>query len=172
MLGKNQKKKLKKSKKKRKSKRPATPSSPSEERHHGVVRIRLRRIRRKDNMDKDQKFVEMIVKEIVDNPDKVKTERKVDEMGVLIELTVAPDDMGKIIGKEGKTAKSIRTLLRVLGAKERARVNMKIIEPEGGREATGSGERVGEKVEEKVEDKVESKEEEVKPIEEKPTGVI
>lgn len=123
-------------------------------------------------MDKDQKFVEMIVKEIVDNPDKVKTERKVDEMGVLIELTVAPDDMGKIIGKEGKTAKSIRTLLRVLGAKERARVNMKIIEPEGGREATGSGERVGEKVEEKVEDKVESKEEEVKPIEEKPTGVI
>lgn len=82
---------------------------------------------------KDQEFVEMVVKAIVDNPDKVKTERKVDEMGVLIELTVDAEDMGKIIGKEGKTAKSIRTLLRVLGAKERARVNMKIIEPETGR---------------------------------------
>jgi len=82
---------------------------------------------------KDQEFVEMVVRAIVDNPDKVKTERKVDEMGVLIELTVDPEDMGKIIGKEGKTAKSIRTLLRVLGAKERARVNMKIIEPETGR---------------------------------------
>jgi hypothetical protein len=83
-------------------------------------------------MEKDQKFVEMVVKEIVDNPDKVVTERKVDEMGVLIELTVDPADMGKIIGKEGKTAKAIRTLLRVLGAKEHARVNLKIIEPEGG----------------------------------------
>jgi hypothetical protein len=82
-------------------------------------------------MEKDQSFVEMVVKEIVDNPDKVKTERKVDEMGVLIELTVDPTDMGKIIGKEGKTAKAIRTLLRVLGAKEHARVNLKIIEPEG-----------------------------------------
>ncbi len=82
-------------------------------------------------MEKDQNFVEMVVKEIVDNPDKVKTERKVDEMGVLIELTVDPADMGKIIGKEGKTAKAIRTLLRVLGAKEHARVNLKIIEPEG-----------------------------------------
>jgi predicted RNA-binding protein YlqC (UPF0109 family) len=85
-------------------------------------------------MEKDQAFVEMVVKEIVDNPSMVKTERKVDEMGVLIELTVAPEDMGKIIGKEGKTAKSVRTLLRVLGAKERARVNLKIIEPETGRE--------------------------------------
>jgi len=91
-------------------------------------------------MEKDQQFVEMIVKEIVDNPDKVKTERKVDEMGVLIELTVAPDDMGKIIGKEGKTAKSIRTLLRVLGARERARVNLKIIEPETGQEVSSNDE--------------------------------
>jgi hypothetical protein len=81
----------------------------------------------------DQEFVEYIVKAIVDNPDKVKVERKVDEMGVLIELTVDPTDMGKIIGKEGRTAKSIRTLLRVLGAKNNARVNLKIIEPEGGR---------------------------------------
>ena len=54
-------------------------------------------------------------------------------MGVLIELTVNPEDMGKIIGKEGRTAKSIRTLLRVLGAKNNARVNLKIVEPEGGK---------------------------------------
>ena len=81
----------------------------------------------------DQEFVEYVVKAIVDSPDKVKVERKVDEMGVLIELTVDPTDMGKIIGKEGRTAKSVRTLLRVLGAKNNARVNLKIIEPEGGR---------------------------------------
>ncbi|PIT97648.1 RNA-binding protein [Candidatus Berkelbacteria bacterium CG10_big_fil_rev_8_21_14_0_10_41_12] len=84
--------------------------------------------------DQDKNFVEYVVKAIVDNPNDVKVERKVDEMGVLIELTVNPADMGKIIGKEGKTAKSLRTLLRVLGAKENARVNLKIIEPEGGKE--------------------------------------
>jgi len=82
----------------------------------------------------DQEFVETVVKAIVDNPNDVKTDRSVDEMGVLIELTVNPEDMGKIIGKEGRTAKSIRTLLRVLGAKNNARVNLKIVEPEGGRE--------------------------------------
>ena len=82
----------------------------------------------------DQEFVETVVKAIVDNPNDVKTSRSVDEMGVLIELTVNPEDMGKIIGKEGRTAKSIRTLLRVLGAKNNARVNLKIVEPEGGRE--------------------------------------
>lgn len=82
--------------------------------------------------DKDKNFVEYVVKAIVDNPDKVQVERKVDEMGVLIELTVAPEDMGKIIGKEGQTAKAIRTLLRVLGAQINARINLKIIEPEGG----------------------------------------
>jgi len=82
----------------------------------------------------DQEFVETVVKAIVDNPNDVKTNRTVDEMGVLIELTVNPEDMGKIIGKEGRTAKSIRTLLRVLGAKNNARVNLKIVEPEGGKE--------------------------------------
>ncbi len=82
-------------------------------------------------MEKDQKFVEDVVKAIVDNPDKVTTERTIDEMGVLIKLTVDPADMGKVIGKDGKTAKSIRTLLRVLGAKNNARVNLKIVEPEG-----------------------------------------
>ena len=88
--------------------------------------------------DKDKNFVEYVVKAIVDNPDKVQVERKVDEMGVLIELTVAPEDMGKIIGKEGQTAKAIRTLLRVLGAQINARINLKIIEPEGG---SGAGRR-------------------------------
>ncbi len=79
----------------------------------------------------DQTFVEYVVKAIVDNPNDVKTERTVDERGVLITLHVNPEDMGKIIGKEGRTAKSIRTLLRVLGAKNNARVNLKIVEPEG-----------------------------------------
>ena len=88
--------------------------------------------------DKDKNFVEYVVKAIVDNPDKVQVERKVDEMGVLIELTVAPEDMGKIIGKEGQTAKAVRTLLRVLGAQINARINLKIIEPEGG---SGAGRR-------------------------------
>jgi hypothetical protein len=85
-------------------------------------------------MQADQEFVETVVKAIVDHPEDVKTNRSVDEMGVLIELTVHPEDMGKIIGKEGRTAKSIRTLLRVLGAKNNARVNLKIIEPAGGKE--------------------------------------
>lgn len=80
---------------------------------------------------RDQAFVEYVAKQIVEKPDAVVTNRTVDEMGVLIELTVDKDDMGVIIGKEGKTAKAIRTLLRVLGAKNDARVNLKIVEPEG-----------------------------------------
>lgn len=83
-------------------------------------------------MEADQKFVEMVVKAIVEKPEGVKTERTIDEMGVLITLSVDPTDMGKIIGKEGRTAKAIRTLLRVIGAKNNARVNLKISEPEGG----------------------------------------
>lgn len=81
----------------------------------------------------DQQFVEYIVKAIVDHPGDVKTERTIDEMGILISLHVNAEDMGTIIGKEGRTAKALRTLLRVLGAKNNARVNLKIIEPEGGR---------------------------------------
>ncbi len=81
--------------------------------------------------EKDQEFVESVVKEIVSKPDAVKVNRSIDEKGVLLELTVDPEDMGVIIGKEGKTAKSIRTLLRVLGAKNDSRVNLKIVEPEG-----------------------------------------
>jgi len=86
--------------------------------------------------EKDQAFVEYIVKQLVDNPDKVTITRTVDERGVLLELGVDPSDMGKIIGKSGATAKSIRTLLRVLGAKDDARYNLKINEPEGSERTT------------------------------------
>jgi predicted RNA-binding protein YlqC (UPF0109 family) len=81
--------------------------------------------------EKDQEFVEYIVKSLVDHPDDVKTERSVDEMGVLITLHLNPEDMGQVIGRQGQTAKSIRTLLRVVGAKRKSRVNLKIHEPEG-----------------------------------------
>lgn len=79
----------------------------------------------------DRDFVEYVVKQIVNNPDAVKVDRKIDEMGVLISLDVAPEDMGMVIGREGATAKALRTLLRVIGAKNNARVNLKINEPEG-----------------------------------------
>lgn len=84
-------------------------------------------------MQQDQEFLEYVVKALVDVPDAVKTDRKVDEMGVLINLKVDPTDMGKIIGRMGQTAKAIRMLLRVVGIKNNARVNLKIEEPEGGR---------------------------------------
>jgi predicted RNA-binding protein YlqC (UPF0109 family) len=80
----------------------------------------------------DKIFLEYVVKALVDNPNDVKIERTVDEMGVLITLTVNPADMGKIIGRMGNTAKAIRTLLRIIGMKNNARVNLKINEPEGG----------------------------------------
>jgi len=83
----------------------------------------------------DREFVEYVVKAIVDHPEDVSAERSEDEMGTLVSLKVNPADMGTIIGKEGRTAKALRTLLRVLGAKNDARVNLKIIEPEGGRMA-------------------------------------
>jgi predicted RNA-binding protein YlqC (UPF0109 family) len=79
----------------------------------------------------DQAFLEYVVKALVNNPDKVTIKRTVDEMGVLLTLDVHQDDMGKIIGKQGNTAKAIRTLLRVVGMKTSARVNLKIVEPEG-----------------------------------------
>lgn len=81
----------------------------------------------------DQEFVETVTKAIVNNPADVKTERTVDERGVLITLHVNPADMGYVIGKQGQTARSIRTLLRIVGAKNNARVNLKIYEPEGSR---------------------------------------
>ena len=79
----------------------------------------------------DQEFVEFIVKSIVSHPDDVKCERKVDERGVLLSLDVNAEDMGQLIGKRGKTAIAIRTLLKIIGAKNNALVNLKIIEPEG-----------------------------------------
>lgn len=82
--------------------------------------------------DADKTFLEYVVKALVDNPNDVKIDRSVDEMGVLITLTVNPADMGKIIGRMGNTAKAIRTLLRIIGMKNNARVNLKINEPEGG----------------------------------------
>lgn len=81
--------------------------------------------------EQDQEFVEYIVKGLVDHPEDVKTERTVDEMGVLITLHLNAEDMGQVIGRQGQTAKSIRTLLRVVGAKRKSRVNLKIHEPEG-----------------------------------------
>lgn len=82
-------------------------------------------------MEKDKEFLEYVIKALVDNPSDVKVDRKVDEMGVLITLKTNPADMGKIIGRSGNTAKAIRTLLRVVGMKNNARVNLKIEEPEG-----------------------------------------
>ncbi len=84
-------------------------------------------------VEHDKEFLEYVVKALVDNPNAVKIDRKVDEMGVLITLRLDPADMGKIIGRSGNTAKAIRTLLRVVGMKNNARVNLKIEEPEGGR---------------------------------------
>ncbi len=81
----------------------------------------------------DQEFLESVIKAIVDNPNDVKVTRTIDEMGVLLNLKVNPEDMGKIIGREGSTAKAIRTILRVIGTKNNARINLKIEEPAGGR---------------------------------------
>jgi predicted RNA-binding protein YlqC (UPF0109 family) len=80
----------------------------------------------------DQQFVEYIVKSLVSSPDNVSVERRIDEKGVLLELTVDPEDLGRVIGKRGATAQSLRTLLRALGTKNDARYNLKIIDPGGG----------------------------------------
>jgi len=80
-------------------------------------------------MEQDIKFLDFVVKALVEKPEDVKITRTVDEMGVLMSLDVNKDDMGKIIGREGNTAKAIRTLLRVVGMKNNARVNLKINEP-------------------------------------------
>jgi uncharacterized protein len=80
-----------------------------------------------------QVMLEYVVKALVDNPNDVQIERKVDEMGVLLSLTVNAQDMGQIVGRQGSTARAIRTLVRIAGLKAHARVNLKIEEPEGGR---------------------------------------
>jgi predicted RNA-binding protein YlqC (UPF0109 family) len=88
--------------------------------------------------NQDQEFLEYLVKMLVDNPSDVKVGRQVDEMGVLLTLDVNPADMGKVIGRSGNTAKAIRILLRVVGMKNNARVNLKINEPAGGMRSGGS----------------------------------
>ncbi len=89
--------------------------------------------------EKDQEFLEFVVKGLVDHPEEVKITRTVDEMGVLLMLDLNQEDMGKVIGRSGNTAKAIRTLLRVVGMKHNARVNLKINEPVGGRSPEAGG---------------------------------
>ena len=101
--------------------------------------------------DQDVQFLEFVVKSLVDNPNDVKIDRTVDEMGVLLTLSVNTADMGKVIGRMGNTAKAIRTLLRVVGMKNNARVNLKINEPAGGAPAV-SRERAAKTVDEAMED--------------------
>ena len=84
----------------------------------------------------DRNFLEYVVQSLVDNPDDVKVDRKVDEMGVLLTLKVNPANMGQVIGRNGNTAKALRTLLRVVGMKHNAQVTLKIEEPEGGARRT------------------------------------
>jgi predicted RNA-binding protein YlqC (UPF0109 family) len=80
---------------------------------------------------KDKEFLEIVVKSIVAHPESVVVDRTVDEMGVLLTLKLDPSDMGYVIGRKGQTAQAIRTLLKIIGAKNNARVNLKIYEPEG-----------------------------------------
>ncbi len=87
----------------------------------------------------DQEFVEYIVRNIVNHSDDVKTERVIDERGVLITLFINPEDMGYVIGRQGQTARAIRTLLKIVGAKNNARINLKIHEPEGYRRPNREG---------------------------------
>src|ERR1051326_3913167 len=86
----------------------------------------------------DEQFVEFVIKSLVSKPDEVKIERRIDEKGVLLELTVDPEDLGRVIGKRGATAQSLRTLLRALGTKNDARYNLKIVD-NGMPGAGGSG---------------------------------
>lgn len=96
----------------------------------------------------DQQFLEYVVKSLVDKPEKVVIKRTVDEMGVLLTLTVDPEDMGKIIGRQGNTAKAIRILLRVVGMKNNARVNLKVNEPVGGLRSQHQNKTVDEAIDE------------------------
>ena len=108
----------------------------------------------------DQQFVEYIVKTLVNNPDKVSVERKIDEKGVLLSLTVDPEDVGRIIGRRGATAQSIRVLLRALGTKQDARYNLKIVNSDE------DGTEVERPVKAEKTEEVEEKPEEVEAVEE------
>jgi len=89
-------------------------------------------------MERDQEFVTYLIKSIVNNPDAVEVTRTVDELGVLLSVKVSREDMGLLIGRSGSTAKAIRTLARIVGMRNNARVNLRIEEPEGGRMAPGA----------------------------------
>jgi predicted RNA-binding protein YlqC (UPF0109 family) len=89
----------------------------------------------------DQQFIEYIVKSLVSKPDEVKIERRIDEKGVLLELTVDAEDLGRVIGKRGATAQSLRTLLRALGTKNDARYNLKIVDTGRPDHSDGGGSR-------------------------------
>lgn len=106
-------------------------------------------------MKKDEELLNFIVKTLVDHPEDVQITRTVDEMGVLLTLKVNPEDMGKIIGKNGNTAKAIRTLLRIVGMKEQARVNLKIDEPANVSGAQSSAQNDASEVTETVNEVVE-----------------
>lgn len=97
-------------------------------------------------MEKDQIFLEYIIKGIVQNPDDVKIVRTIDERGVLLTLDLNPADMGYVIGKQGQTAKAVRTLLKIVGAQNNARVNLKINEPEGSTRGPRRDESIGDSV--------------------------
>lgn len=86
---------------------------------------------------KDRDFIEFIVRSIVDYPEQVEITRTVDDLGILITLKVAKDDMGKVVGRSGQTAKAMRILLRLVGSQESNRVNLKILEPDGSEVSTG-----------------------------------
>jgi predicted RNA-binding protein YlqC (UPF0109 family) len=94
--------------------------------------------------ERDQEFLEFVVKGLVEHPEDVKISRVVDEMGVLLTLDLNADDMGKVIGRAGNTARAIRTLLRVVGMKHNARVNLKINEPAGSTRMSGQSNVTGE----------------------------
>ncbi|MBO4854943.1 KH domain-containing protein [Candidatus Saccharibacteria bacterium] len=112
----------------------------------------------------DQQFVEYIVKTLVNNPDKVSIDRTIDEKGVLLSLEVDPEDVGRIIGRRGATAQSIRTLLRALGTKNDARYNLKIVnnddyEPAAKHhEDEDAPEATDEEIEDSAEDEIEEAE--------------
>jgi uncharacterized protein len=101
----------------------------------------------------DQEFLDFVVKSLVDHPDDVQVDRTVDEMGVLLTLKTNPEDMGQIIGRSGNTARAIRTLLRVVGAKNNARVNLKIYEPEGSNRGPRRDDRGGDRRDERRDDR-------------------
>ncbi len=107
----------------------------------------------------DQQFVEYIIKTLVSNPDDVVVDRQIDEKGVLLTLTVNPEDLGRVIGKRGATAQSVRTLLRALGTKNDARYNLKIVnndEDGGNNESTAPKERAVESHETETSEAVEN----------------